>query len=82
MFFIVIALGLILFGVLSAFTFGGAIVGIVLALIGVLIFGASFVFGTASEGGAERTLSDVDRDKPELLGPGGPDDPDRARSAS
>jgi hypothetical protein len=81
--FIVIAIGFILFGVLSAFTFGGAIVGVVLALIGLMIFGGSFVLGTtAREGGAESTLSEVDRDKPELLGPGGPDDPDRARRAS
>jgi hypothetical protein len=80
--FFVIGLAFILFAVLSAFTFGGAIVGVVLGLIGVLIFAASFLFGTATEGGAEPTLSEVDREKPELLGPGGPDDPERARRAS
>jgi hypothetical protein len=75
---IFVALSVLFFGfaLLSAFTFGGAAIAIVLALVGMVVLGAASVLGGASRGGLRPTFDRADRSKPELLGPGGPDDPD------
>jgi nucleoside recognition membrane protein YjiH len=58
------------------FVFGGPVVALILAVVG-LVGAGIYVFAL---GGSRTTPGDVAREadeQPELLGPGGPDDPNR-----
>jgi hypothetical protein len=64
----------VLFGV--GFAFGGPVVALILAVGGVVAAGIYVL----ALGGSRTTPGDVAREadeQPELLGPGGPDDPNR-----
>jgi nucleoside recognition membrane protein YjiH len=64
----------VLFGV--GFAFGGPVLALVFAVAGLIAAGI-YVFAL---GGSRTTPGDVAREadeQPELLGPGGPDDPNR-----
>jgi nucleoside recognition membrane protein YjiH len=64
----------VLFGL--GFVFGGPVLALVFAVVGLVAAGI-YVFAL---GGSRTTPGDVAREadeQPELLGPGGPDDPNR-----
>jgi hypothetical protein len=74
--FVGLVVAFLLAVVLTAFVFGGAAVPVIIALVGVVVFGVAVLAGGSGRGGLRGVLDRAERRGPGHLGPGGPDDPD------